>query len=161
MERSFLAFFDFSVERLSGPAHFAMCWQGVKAQEGAVLGGVGPARRGRAGQRGGARQERAAGRDGPGSGARLPGTGHSRLFAQREKVARSPGGVCALFGGAGQVRAGRSGARGGPGRAGAAGSVPAGRAGGGMELPSVASVLFCPGRGGAGTRVINLMSLTK
>lgn len=53
MERSFLAFFDFSVERLSGPAHFAMCWQGVKAQEGAVLGGVGPARRGRAGQRGG------------------------------------------------------------------------------------------------------------
>lgn len=87
-----------------------MCLHGVKAQEGAVLGGVGPARRGRAGQRwgrGGGPRSR-----GPtGSGPQLPGTAHSagaergpRLFAQREKVARPPAVPARRPAGPGQVR---------------------------------------------------------
>ncbi|XP_063247847.1 collagen, type I, alpha 1b-like [Prinia subflava] len=154
--------------RLSDPAHFAMCSHGVKAQEGAVLGGVGPARRGRAGQRRGgaaraggsrdrgARQERRRG--GPrGHGSPAPGTAPRhraprgggagpprgpRLLAQREKVARSPRGGC----GAGQGR-GRC-----AGRAGGAGARRAGRLRSGTRgIPAAAACPCRESRGGGGS----------
>lgn len=87
-----------------------MCLHGVKAQEGAVLGGVGPARRGRAGQRRGGRgpgwgSAEIAGldRNGRPDGLRATAPRHRalrgggagpprgpRLFSEKEKVARSP-----------------------------------------------------------------------
>nr|XP_041570819.1 collagen alpha-1(I) chain-like [Taeniopygia guttata] len=84
-------------QRLSDPAHFAMCLHGVKAQEGAVLGGRGAcadgARRAALGKEGGARPglggaeiawpERSGRPDGlPGHSSAAPGTERSRLGAR-------------------------------------------------------------------------------
>lgn len=104
-----------------------MCLHGVKAQEGAVLGGVGPARRGRAGQRWGGGGAEIAGPDGlravapRHSALRGGGAGPAALCTEGESCAAVRG-PCAASGGAGagagrcgQVRAGRGGRGAGPG----------------------------------------------
>lgn len=129
-----------------------MCLHGVKAQEGAVLGGVGPARRGRAGQRwgwGGDRDRGARRAPGRSSAAQRTPRGRSgargslhrgRKLRGRPRslrgVRRGRGRCGALRAGArreGRPRSGTGGSRTPPppcaGRAGAAGSAAGSGAG--------------------------------